>query len=74
MKKACSVTPSWKKYLHHHFSLKSQNAPLKQKIIARLKKKGSASFYTTKLSSKSQNGRLKQKIIARLKKLVRLAK
>ena len=39
MKNACSVTPSWKKYLHHHFFLKSQHAPLKQKIIAQLKKK-----------------------------------
>ena len=54
----------------HKFFLKSQDDPLKQKIIAQLKKKVLRAFTPQSFpqNHKSQNDPLKQKIIIRLKK------
>ena len=62
--------------LHQLFFLKLQDAPLKEKIIAQLKKnltkKKGLQAFTPRLfpKLKSQNAPLKEKIIARLKKKV----
>ena len=61
-------------FLHQHFSLKSQHDPLKQKIIARKKRRKKrfcdvlhhrAFLKITKLSSKAKNYRMTKKKVVR---------